>query len=72
LNLTLGVVDDEEPSLRVAVETKADLAVVAATVWLVGCLRVEDRLGCETEARLLENLVAFSLIPLKLQTLQGL
>jgi len=71
LNLTLGVDDDEEPALRVTVETKAVLAAVTATIWLVGCLRVEERMGCEAEveATLHVNLVAFSLIPLKLQIL---
>ncbi|CAK6697030.1 hypothetical protein IFHNHDMJ_02144 [Synechococcus sp. CBW1107] len=72
--LTPGIDDDEEPAPRLAVETKAILADVAAAAWRVDCLRVEERLRCETEveATLLENLVAFSLIPLKLQILQGL
>jgi len=72
LNLALCVDADEKPALGVAVETKAILAVVAAAVWLVDCLRDEERLRCEAEATLLESLVELSLIPLKLQILQWL
>ena len=69
----LCVDDDEEPPLRVAVETKAIFAVVPAVVWLMDCVWVEEGLDCEAEveATFLKDLVAFALIPFKLQFLQG-
>jgi hypothetical protein len=71
--LPLGVGNDEEPTLRVPVETKAILAVPAAGVRLMDGLRVEEGLSCEAEveAAFFVDLVALVLIPLKLQILQG-
>jgi len=72
--LTLGVDDDEEPALRVPVETKTLLVVAAARVWLMDGLRIEEGCGCEAEVKASRfiDLVAFGFIPFKLQILQGL
>lgn len=48
---TLGVDDDEEPSLRVRVETKTVLALTAAGVWLMDGLRIKEGRGCEAEVK---------------------
>ncbi len=70
--LTPCVDDDEAPTLRAPVETKAIFAVDDSAVWLVDRLRVEEGMGCEAEVEssLFVDLVAFVLIPLKLQFLQ--
>ena len=72
--LSLGVDDNEEPALRVPVETKAILAVAAVDVWPMDGLRIEEGLGCEAEVKAARfvDLVAFVFIPFKLQILQGL
>ena len=72
--LSLGVDDDEEPALRVSVETKTVLVVAAARVWMMDGLRIEEGRGCEAEVKTSRfiDLVAFVFIPFKLQILQGL